>query len=231
MSNTEIDFYESGQKHLNAQAKYQLKAQIAHNSIGDLDIKNINWGENKYYNNKELNNVFDAFHISKHVKNQDEIRKNSKEKHNDINNFSEQNKKNFINNFLYSMLKDERKKIADLEAEKIEALNNKINDFNIDLELFDEFKERVNEYTKKKEEILNFLFIENKKIYDNKKKISQENEILLDLIEKLIRQIINMKKYAIFTHKLLGGKSPILNFSHSILNSLIQLYPKRSIIL
>ena len=175
------------------------------------NIKNINWGENKYYNNKELNNVFDAFHISKHVKNQDEIRKNSKEKHNDVNNFSEQNKKNFINNFLYSMLKDERKKIADLEAEKIEALNNKINDFNIDLELFDEFKERVNEYTKKKEEILNFLFIENKKIYDNKKKISQENEILLDLIEKLIRQIINMKKYAIFTHKLLGGKSPILN--------------------
>ena len=155
------------------------------------NIKNINWGENKYYNNKELNNVFDAFHISKHVKNQDEIRKNSKEKHNDINNFSEQNKKNFINNFLYSMLKDERKKIADLEAEKIEALNNKINDFNIF--------------------VLNCLFIENKKIYDNKKKISQENEILLDLIEKLIRQIINMKKYAIFTHKLLGGKSPILN--------------------
>lgn len=42
MSN-EIDLYESGQRHLNAQAKYQLKAQIAHNSIGDLDIKNINW--------------------------------------------------------------------------------------------------------------------------------------------------------------------------------------------
>ena len=157
-----------------------LKQIKKKNTSSAPDIKNINWNDYNYYNSKELNNVFDAFHISKHVKNQDEIRKNSKEKHNDINNFSEQNKKNFINNFLYSMLKDERKKIADLEAEKIEALNNKINDFNIDLDLFDEFKERVNEYTKKKEEILNFLFIENKKIYDNKKKISQENEILLD---------------------------------------------------
>ena len=43
------------------------------------------------------------------------------------------------------------------------------------------------------------------------KKISQKTEILLVLIEQLIRQIINMQKYAIFTHKLLGGKSPILN--------------------
>lgn len=43
MPNTTQDYYESGQKHLNAQARYQLKAQTAHNSIGELPLETINW--------------------------------------------------------------------------------------------------------------------------------------------------------------------------------------------
>ena len=109
------------------------------------------------------------------------------------------------------MLNNERKKISEMEKEKINALNNKTNDLDNDIVIFNEFKEKINYHLREKENILNSLIISNKKIYDNKKKLYQESRIYLDLIERYIREIIKLKKYAIFTHKLLGGKSPFLN--------------------
>lgn len=188
-----------------------LKQIKKKNTSSAPDIKNINWNDYNYYNSKELNNVFDAFQIIKYVNNRDTIRKLSKDKEKDLLVLSNQNKQICFTNIISEMLNNERKKISEMEKEKINALNNKTNDLDNDIVIFNEFKEKINYHLREKENILNSLIISNKKIYDNKKKLYQESRIYLDLIERYIREIIKLKKYAIFTHKLLGGKSPFLN--------------------
>ena len=198
------------------------------NTSSAPDIKNINWSDYNYYNSKELNNVFDAFQILKHVKSRDTIRQLSKGKEKDLLELCNQNKQICMSNIISEMLKDERKKISELENEKMNALNNKSKDLNDDIEIFEEFKEKINYHLKEKENKLNSLIISNKKVFDNKKKLYQESRIYLDLIERYIREIIKLKKYAIFTHKLLGGQSPFLN---STLSDGIDIKNKRESIL
>ena len=181
------------------------------NTSSAPDIKNINWSDYSYYNSKELNNVFDAFQILKTVKNRETVKKLLKEKESDLSILSNRNKQICMSNIISEVLKNERKKLSDLENEKMNALNNKKKDLNDDLEIFEEFKEKINYHIKEKENILNSLIISNKKVFDNKKKLYQESRIYFDLIERYIREIIKLKKYGIFTHKLLGGNSPFLN--------------------
>ena len=115
-----------------------LKQIKKKNTSSAPDIKNINWNDYNYYNSKELNNVFDAFQIIKSVNNRDTIRKLSKDKEKDLLVLSNQNKQICFTNIISEMLNNERKKISEMEKEKINALNNKTNDLDNDIVIFNE---------------------------------------------------------------------------------------------
>ena len=99
-----------------------------------------------------------------------------------------------------------KKKINDEIEEKNYVLQKELKNLNKDIELFDNYKIKINKKNKNIEKQLLKVQNENKKLFEIKRKLNSEHRILLDEMEKTIRSIINMKHYATFTNNILDGK-------------------------
>jgi hypothetical protein len=108
------------------------------------------------------------------------------------------------------LMKEERKKYNNIIKETNDALVRETNNLNNDIKIFENFKESVKEKGRKIENILNKLINDNKKLFEKQKKYNQEHRSILDEIEKIIRIILNMKHYVLFTNNLLGGDKNFL---------------------
>lgn len=178
-------------------------------SIENKSVKDINWSNQKYFTQEQLDKFFDASQIMRRVNN----KKQCKEPFIDLFTYASQSKEICVRNMLIDLMNEERRKISRNQKEISNALQQSICELNNDIVLFDNFKEEMKKKAKETELVLNKVIQSNKKLIEKKKKHTQEHRLILDEIEKMIRQIINMKFYAMFVHNLLGGGENIVSCS------------------
>ena len=169
-------------------------------------IKRIDWANQRYYTNQQASKIFDSLQILKQSQTKNESKKYSKTPYTDLKTFTQQSKEICLNNMFIDILLDEKKKINDEIDKKNFVLQQELKNLDKDIELFDEFKIKLNRKNKLIEKQLLKAQNENKRLFENKRKLNSEHKMLLDEMEKTIRSIINMKHYATFTNKILDGK-------------------------
>ena len=165
-------------------------------------IKRIDWANQRYYSNEQASKIFDSLQILK----QSQRKSENKHLYTDLKTFTQQSKEICLNNMFIDIMLDEKKKINDEIEEKNYVLQKELKNLNKDIELFDNYKIKINKKNKNIEKQLLKVQNENKKLFEIKRKLNSEHRILLDEMEKTIRNIINMKHYATFTNKILDGK-------------------------
>ena len=165
-------------------------------------IKRIDWANQRYYSNEQASKIFDSLQILK----QSQRKNENKRLFTDLKTFTQQSKEICLNNMFIDLILEEKKKINDEIEEKNYVLQKELKNLNKDIELFDNFKLKINKKNKAIEKQLLKVQNENKNLFEIKRKLNSEHRILLDEMEKTIRNIINMKHYATFTNKILDGK-------------------------
>ena len=165
-------------------------------------IKRIDWANQRYYSNEQASKIFDSLQILK----QSQRKNENKRLFTDLKTFTQQSKEICLNNMFIDLILEEKKKINDEIEEKNNVLQKELKNLNKDIELFDNFKLKINKKNKAIEKQLLKVQNENKNLFEIKRKLNSEHRILLDEMEKTIRNIINMKHYATFTNKILDGK-------------------------
>ena len=201
---TPENIYENhGQNNHNLLTNIHLKTKD-YNKIDP--IKRIDWANQRYYTNEQASKIFDSLQILKQSQRKNESKKYSKTPYTDLKTFTQQSKEICLNNMFIDIMLDEKKKINDEIEEKNYVLQKELKNLNKDIELFDNFKMKLNKKNKTIEKQLLKVQNENKNLFEIKRKLNSEHRILLDEMEKTIRNIINMKHYATFTNKILDGK-------------------------
>ena len=193
----------------NGKSNFMLLHEIKKKLLHKHSLKDINWHSQRYFNEKQLNKVLDASHIVK----QHETRKETVEPYIDIHTYKQQSKEICVNNMLINILNEERNKINQKQQAISNALVRSHNDLDNDISLFDSFKDDMRKQTKQNEIYLSKVSLHNKQLLDMKKKCMQDHRLILDEIEKTIRQIITHKYYAVFVHSLLGNGEKIIHSS------------------
>jgi len=202
--NTPENIYEShGKNNHNLLTNIHLKTKD-YNKIDP--IKRIDWANQRYYSNEQASNIFDSLQILKQSQRKNESKKYSKTPYTDLKTFTQQSKEICLNNMFIDFMLEEKKKINEDIEEKNYVLQKELKNLNKDIELFDNFKMKINKKNKNIEKQLLKIQNENKKLFEIKRKLNSEHRILLDEMEKTIRSIINMKHYATFTNNILDGK-------------------------
>ena len=201
---TPENIYENhGQNNHNLLTNIHLKTKD-YNKIDP--IKRIDWANQRYYTNEQASKIFDSLQILKQSQRKNESKKYSKTPYTDLKTFTQQSKEICLNNMFIDLILEEKKKINDEIEEKNYVLQKELKNLNKDIELFDNFKMKINKKNKTIEKQLLKVQNENKKLFEIKRKLNSEHRILLDEMEKTIRSIINMKHYATFTNNILDGK-------------------------
>ena len=201
---TPENIYENhGQNNHNLLTNIHLKTKD-YNKIDP--IKRIDWANQRYYTNEQASKIFDSLQILKQSQRKNESKKYSKTPYTDLKTFTQQSKEICLNNMFIDLILEEKKKINDEIEEKNYVLQKELKNLNKDIELFDNFKMKLNKKNKTIEKQLLKVQNENKKLFEIKRKLNSEHRILLDEMEKTIRSIINMKHYATFTNNILDGK-------------------------
>ena len=177
--------------------------------IENKSVKDLNWAKQNYFHQEELDKFFDAAQIVRRFN----TKKSCKEPYIDLFTYSAQSKDICIKNMLIDLMNEERNKLNVQQKEISTALAQSMQELSKDVIEFDSFKEEVKKKAKESELVLNAIMQRNKKLIEKKKKCTQEHRLILDEIEKSIRQIINMKYYAMFVHTLLGGGDKIVSCS------------------
>ena len=201
---TPENIYENhGQNNHNLLTNIHLKTKD-YNKIDP--IKRIDWANQRYYTNEQASKIFDSLQILKQSQRKNESKKYSKTPYTDLKTFTQQSKEICLNNMFIDIMLDEKKKINDEIEEKNYVLQKELKNLNKDIELFDNYKIKINKKNKNIEKQLLKVQNENKNLFEIKRKLNSEHRILLDEMEKTIRSIINMKHYATFTNNILDGK-------------------------
>jgi hypothetical protein len=107
-------------------------------------------------------------------------------------------------------LNNERNKIQQKQQAISNALVQSHNDLDKDISMFDTFKSDMRKQMKQNEINLSKVSLHNKQLLEMKKKYMQDHRLILDEIEKTIRQIITHKYYAVFVHTLFGNGEKIV---------------------
>ena len=164
-------------------------------------LKELNTNMNSYIPNDQHDKIIEASHILKRYEN----RKDCKEPYIDIYTYKTQSKEICIKNMLIDLMNEERMKLNKHEQEISRALTLNQRDLDKDIALFDTFTNDVRIKSKEIENRLGRVMQENKHSIDRKKKHTQDHRVILDEMEKTLRQIITLKFYAVFVHTILGG--------------------------
>ena len=184
---------------------YEIIKEVSKkNSNSTVDIKNINWSQQRYYNKSQVEKIFDGYQIAKQIKNKYDIRKRCPQPIFDKNLFGLDTIKISLDNLKLNLLKNKRKKIAKKQNDYENCLRQENLNLDKDILNFENFKLQLKHKIKKDENILMNLLQQNKQLFELSKKLSQDYKLLIEEIVKYIRLIMNYKSYAIFVHKLLG---------------------------
>ena len=109
-------------------------------SIENKSVKDINWSNQKYFTQEQLDKFFDASQIMRRVNN----KKQCKEPFIDLFTYASQSKEICVRNMLIDLMNEERRKISRNQKEISNALQQSICELNNDIVLFDNFKEEDN---------------------------------------------------------------------------------------
>jgi len=168
--------------------------------------------ENYYHNRSPQSYINEANKILRdRIKNGSPIFSKSKIKHEVIN----ESKEIGLKNYLINLLREKRTDINNKEVTITKALKGSENKFDNDYKNFVDYIENFKKKQKKEEDELQSIKLiheNNEKIY---KKELNKNKKLIELLEKTVKNILLLKNYGSFVHKVLGMKFELDNIGNN----------------
>lgn len=176
--------------------------------------KNISfdWTNQNFVNKTEIDNIKKSDEIKKQMKIKYEIKFKYKEPNFTASDFISTRNETFLANTMINLLKKEKKNIVKNQESYSKALKYEIKTLDKDIDKFNEFTATMKKKNQESELLLLKAIVDNKNLVDIYKKQLQEYNSTIYEVYKNIKLISNLKIYAAFIHKLLGGDNDILHF-------------------
>lgn len=126
-----------------------------------------------------------------------------------ITDFTNQKREITMKSYLIKIIEKERNKITNKNLSMVKSIWDIENKLDEDLKQFQNFKEIEKIKQKETERVMSEHIKENKNYYEKKKELMQQNKILLDEIDRMVKIISNLKEYRGFVHNIFGKEADI----------------------
>lgn len=171
----------------------------------------FDWTNQNFINKTEIDNIKKSDEIKKQMKIKYEIKTKYKEPNITITDFISTKNETFLANTMINLLKKEKRNIVKNQESYHNALKYEIKALDKDMDKFNEFTSSMKKKNQESELLLLKAIVDNKNLVDIYKKQLQEYNSTIYEVYKHIKLISNLKYYAEFIHKLLGGDNDILH--------------------
>lgn len=171
----------------------------------------FDWANQNFINKTEIDNIKKSDEIKKQMKIKYEIKFKYKEPNITASDFISTRNETFLANTMINLLKKEKRNIVKNQESYSNALKYEIKALDKDIDKFNEFTSTMKKKNQESELLLLKAIVDNKNLVDIYKKQLQEYNSTIYEVYKHIKLISNLKYYAAFIHKLLGGDNDILH--------------------
>ena len=176
------------------------------NNFNTLNIDN----HRKYFK-RQTESIFSTYSTANNYRFKNELRKRYPPFGTSTENMILNTKNLCFNNVMLDLLQNERLKLNTKEEGYRDALQKEDKILSKDMKNFENFKEQENIKLKNLENELFRKISENGAIFGLMKQYSVEHKILLDLIKKILINIVKFRNYALFVYKIFGIDSTSLS--------------------
>ena len=182
------------------------KKKIRNNSLS------FNWNNQNIFNKSEIDNILKCEEIKKQIKIKYDIKYKYKEPNITVSNFISTRNETFLTNKIINILKEKKNTIQKKQENYEKALKYENKSLDKDIDKFNEFTIRLKKKNEENDLFLLKTITDNKNLVELYKKQLQEYNSTIYEVYKYIKLIGNLKQYAAFIHKLLGGDNEILHY-------------------
>ena len=183
----------------------EKKKRIKNNNLS------FNWNNQNIFNKTDIDNIKKCEDIKKQIKIKYDIKYKCKEPNITVSNFVSTRNETFLTNKIIDILKEEKKNIIKKTENYEKSLKYENKSLDKDIDKFNDYIIKTKKKTQENELLLLKVIVDNKNLVDLYKKQLQEYNSTIYEVYKYIKLINNLKHYAIFIHKLLGGDNDILH--------------------
>jgi hypothetical protein len=175
------------------------------------DSLSFNWNNQNIFNKTEIENIKASEQIKKQVKTKSQIKYKFHEPYITTSSFLETRHDTFLTNKMINILMEEKKNIKKTQDsyENSLKLENKLLDK--DIEKFNDFTNKYKNKEKEDDGLYLKVVMDNKNLVELYKKQLQDYNSTVYEVYKYLKLINNLKHYAAFIHKVLGGDNDILH--------------------
>lgn len=171
----------------------------------------FNWNNQNIFNKTEIENIKASEQIKRQIKTKSDIKYKYKEPFMTASSFIETRHEIFLANKMINILKTEKNNIRKKQESYENSLKYENKLLDKDIDKFNEFTTSFKKKAQEEDLLLLNVIIDNKNLVDLYKKQLQEYNSTIYEVYKYIKLINNLKHYASFIHKLLGGDNDILH--------------------
>ena len=200
-------------KHNNIYTSYENKSKLLIKARKENKNKSnsSDWKKHTFFNKTEISDIEASEEIKKNVKNKYDIRYKYNDREPTLSNLISTKNDTFFTNTMIKILKDKQNNIIKNQEKYSKSLRHEILLLEKDIMKFDDYALTVDKNKKEHEELLNQRIVENKNLVSLYKKLLQEYNSTIYDIYKILMSMNELKIYAKFVHKLLGGDNEILH--------------------
>ena len=197
------------------------------------------WKKQTFFNQTEISDIEASEEIKKNIKIKYDIRYKYNDREPTLTDLISTKNDTFFANTMIKILKDKQNDVFKNHDNYSKSLRHEILLLEKDINKFDDFTMAIEKNRKEHESLLNQRIVENKNLVNLYKKQLQEYNSTIYDIYKILMSMNELKIYAKFVHKLLGGDNEILHceligninfkdFKNYDINSIIQKVLKKT---
>ena len=200
-------------KYNNIYTSYENKSKtlIKTRKNNKTQNKSLDWKKNSIFNPIEISDIEAGDEIRRNIKTKYDMKYKYKDREQTISDFVSTKNEAFLSNTMIKILKNKKHNIIKNEENYSRALRHEILLLDKNINEFDDFTIVIEKKKKEDEALLTKHILENKNFVNLYKKQLQEYNITIYEIFKILKSMNDLKIYAKFIHKLLGGDNDILH--------------------
>ena len=200
-------------KHNNIYTSYENKSKTLVKTRKNNKIKNrsSDWKKFSIFNPTEISEIEAGDEIRKNIKTKYDMKYKYKDKEQTISDFVSTKNETFLANTMIKILKKKNDNIIKNHENYSRSLRHEILLLDKDINKFDDFTMLLEKKKKEDEALLTKHILDNKNFVNLYKKQLQDYNSTIYEIFKILKSMNDLKIYAKFIHKLLGGDNDILH--------------------
>ena len=197
----------------NIYTSYENKSKSLIKSKRNNTILNqiSDWGKFSIFNPTEISDIEETIDIKRNIKTKYDIKYKYKDREQTFTDFISTKNDTFMANTVIQLLKDKKTNMLKKYEGYSRSLRHQILLLDKDINKFGNFTLDLDKKKKTADSSLNKCIIENKNLVNLYKKQLQEYNSTIYDIYKILKSMNDLKFYAKFIHKLLGGDNDILH--------------------